>query len=119
MPYYAGHARSSLTWADWFEGDFAAAKANGRRSFELWGAMPNPGAWFSQWPLLAIAVAEGSLEEAVGHARSLATPPNMRMPAVLDDTLRRAIAAWERQDEAQARELLGRGVELAQETQWL
>ncbi len=119
MSFYVGSAQANLCWVNWAEGDAKAAVENGRAAFASWGPVPNPMVWMASWPLLALALSEGRIEDALGQARLLVEPPTVRLPAVLENALRDALSTGDVDRSDRAMRLLTQSVSLAQETGWL
>jgi DNA-binding SARP family transcriptional activator len=118
---YVGVARANLAWLAWLDGFVAEALGDGQAALACWHRPPSayPFHWLALWPLLAVALSQGTLDEALGYARSLidASQQPLRIPlaAILED----AIAAGEEGMVEAARSHLARAVEVAQEMGYL
>jgi hypothetical protein len=75
--------------------------------------------WLALWPLLAVTLSRGTLDDGLGYARSLIDPgqqpPRIPLAAILED----AIAAGEEDLVEMARSHLTHAVEVAQEMGYL
>jgi DNA-binding SARP family transcriptional activator len=118
---YVGVARANLAWLAWRHGSVAEVLADGQAALACWDRPPfaYPFHWLALWPLLAAVLGRGTLDDALGHARSLIDPgqqpPRIPLAAILED----AIAAGEEGLVEAARSHLARAVELAQEMGYL
>jgi hypothetical protein len=66
--------------------------------------------WTALWPLLSVALQRGDAAAAIDCARTMLQPSQMRLPDELAGLLENAIQAAERNDAAQARELLEQAI---------
>jgi hypothetical protein len=116
MPAYVAAAKGNLAWVAWREGDLPGARDNGRAALETWqkGQLVYPFHWTALWPLIAVALAQDQVSEAVGYARDLLDPMQLRLPDTLAQQLEQAIRAWEADDREAARASLDRAHGLAQ-----
>jgi tetratricopeptide (TPR) repeat protein len=117
LPTYAAMANANLAWVAWREQRHADAQKLGHAALDLWRerTFAYPFQWAARWPLLAIALAQGQIAEAVEHGRALLDPQQQRLPDALLAPLESALAAWERGEVGLARSELGRSIELARE----
>jgi eukaryotic-like serine/threonine-protein kinase len=120
MTNYTYTAKACLAWLAWREGDLAEAREQARAGLELLqGPLADyPVKWPALWPLLAVAVAEQKLAEAIETAQALLHPTQMRLPETLTGALEAAIAAGEQRLE-DARVQLEHSIKLAQEMGYL
>ena len=118
---YVGVARANLAWLAWLDGSVEEVLAEGQAALVCWGRPPSayPFHWLALWPLLAVALSQGTLDDALGYACSLIDPsqqpPRIPLAVVLAD----AVAAGEERLVELARSHLARAVELAQEMGYL
>src|SRR5690606_5958104 len=93
----------------------ADARREGVRALELWSESSTafPFQWLAAVPLLGLAVAEGDLEAAAGHARLLTAPEQQRLPAGCERALTEGLAAWRRREPRGAAAAFARAVALA------
>ena len=126
IPEQVAMAQANLGWIAWRQGDLAEAEELGRAALESWqlGQWVYAFYWAARWPLLAIALAQDRVPEALDHARAMLDPQQQRLPEALEAALERALGAGEggEPEAAQAehaRAHLQRAVELAQEAGYL
>jgi len=119
MPEYVGTARANLAYIAWREGDLAAVQAHGLEALALWHQLP-PGhascsfQWTALWPLIAVALTRDQVSEAVGYARALIDPSQLRLPDVLTAVLEKTIQAWQDDQPDVVQELLRSAISQAQ-----
>jgi class 3 adenylate cyclase/tetratricopeptide (TPR) repeat protein len=121
MPAYVATARANLAWAAWREADLPGAWENGRAALETWqeGQLVYPFHWTALWPLIALAMAQDLVSDAVSYARELLDPTQLCLPDPLAEKLERAIGVWEAGDREAARASLEQAVVVARETGYL
>jgi len=109
-------AKAVLSWVAWKEGRYSEVEQVAEAVLRPTpgGEPPFPFAWICLWPLIAVRLAEGRTAEAIESARELLQPPQMRLPAQLEESLAGALAAWEADKHALASERLRRSVVLAE-----
>jgi len=109
-------ARAVLSWVAWKEDRYSEVEELAGEVLETThgGEPPFPFAWICLWPLIAVRLAEGRTSEAITAARELLQPPQMRLPAELEESLAAALAAWEADKHALAGERLRKSVVLAE-----
>jgi tetratricopeptide (TPR) repeat protein len=121
---YIGVGQAGLAWVVWQRSlaaaapaaDLAEAERRGQLALEAWQQHPAlyPLYWQALWPLLAVALAQGRVADAIPHARTLCAPEQQVLPAALADPLAAALAAWEAGRADEARENLQNAVDSAQ-----
>ncbi|MGD0559575.1 MAG: AAA family ATPase [Streptosporangiaceae bacterium] len=74
--------------------------------------------WVYLWPLLAVHLDGGRLDEAVATGRMLIDPRQQWLPDALETALRSAIAAWEQDQPGLAADRLASAVALAQDLRY-
>jgi hypothetical protein len=116
-----GLARANLAWLAWREGDLPEAEKQAHAALELWeqSAFIYAFHWTALFPLLAIAVEQGAIAEAVDHARALLHTQQQRLPEPLETALEAAIQAGEEEGAKAAAQHLERVVQVANETGFL
>jgi tetratricopeptide (TPR) repeat protein len=121
MTNYTATAKGCLAWIAWREGNLAEAREQGRGALELWqGPLANyPVKWPALWPLLAVALTEQNISEAIEYAQALAHPTHARFPGTLTAAIEAAIAASEQNQIEEARAQLNHAMNLAQEMGYL
>jgi tetratricopeptide (TPR) repeat protein len=119
---YVGVAKANLAWLAWCDGSAKDAQTSGQAALTCWDESPLAHyvfRWLALWPLLALALDQGSIDQGIGYARSLIDPGQQPQPVPLASILEEAIAAEEQGQEEAARSHLTRAVELAQELNYL
>ena len=104
MTEYVATAAANLGWVAWREADEPTAYSQLEQAVVLWQQLPDghPSAsvrWTAYFPLLAMALSEGRLKDAISHARILLKPECQRLPDVLAGPLTAADAAWRSHEE--------------------
>jgi class 3 adenylate cyclase/tetratricopeptide (TPR) repeat protein len=120
MPEYTGVAKANLAWIAWHDRDFASAEKSGKESLEIWQTLPSGNSgnvliWLALLPLIAVALHQDKISEAIENVRDLFVPGRMPLPAKLAELLQHGLDAWETGQSKKTTTLLGQAVELAQE----
>jgi class 3 adenylate cyclase len=113
---YVAAARAHQGWLAWKEGDLKEAQAKGSEAVEGWREVhvsPYPWQWLARLPLLAIAIRQDRLPDAIEQTRAMLAPPQQILPAELERVLQEALMAWDKTDPTAARAALGRAVRTA------
>jgi len=118
---YIGMAKASNAWLAWREGSWAEAEVNGEAAVQMWQQAPlsTPFQWTARWPLLAVALAQNRVSDAMDDAQALLQPEQQRLPPGLTAQLEQAVAAWQQGDNAAAGVRLNQALELAQQLGFL
>ena len=118
---YTGVVKANLAWLSWHGGSLVEAQANGQAALACWDQSPTSYVfrWLALWPLLAVALSQGSTDDALGYARSLIDPSQQPPGSPLAAILEEALAAGEEGLVEAARSRLARAVEVAQEMGYL
>jgi tetratricopeptide (TPR) repeat protein len=118
---FAGEAHAHLAWAAWRDGNPAEAQASGYVALAIWRSAATVDVTQSTalWPLLAVALRQGAVGEALDHARALLAPPQPLLPEGLAMLLEEAIQAGGCGQPESAHASLERALELARELQYL
>jgi tetratricopeptide (TPR) repeat protein len=105
----------------WHAGDAPKTLENGHAALASWSrtAVPNQFKWTALIPLLAVAVAQADIPQAVEYARGLLLPPQLRLPPALETTLQTAITAWEENQSENACACLLQTVQQAEQMGYL
>jgi class 3 adenylate cyclase/tetratricopeptide (TPR) repeat protein len=95
MLEYIALARANLAWVAWRDGQHAEVAAHAQAALGLWRQTPvvYPLQWAATLPLLALALDERHLPDAVEHTRALLAPTQQLLPTPITDALERALAA--------------------------
>ena len=85
--YYVAAATALQAWAAWRSGRAEDALSLGTHALELWDSQPvqYPFHCLALWPMIGTYLDAGETGNAIGAARRLLEPPQLRMP----DELRR------------------------------
>jgi tetratricopeptide (TPR) repeat protein len=114
-PEYVAAAMATQAWLAWQEGRPEDVLTLAGQALQLWGTavVSHSYYWVCLWPLIAVHLDEGRVDEAINAARQLLQPPQQRLPDELESAVQAAIAAWEPRDRKLAQDKLGYAVELA------
>jgi DNA-binding SARP family transcriptional activator len=106
---YTGTAYAGLAWLAERRGNLAEAERLGQSAVDAFAAYgaPYPLYWQAYWPLLAVALAEGRLDDAARYAQGIIEPSQQPIPPEIEAPLRNAVSAWEHGDAGGAHEGLG------------
>jgi len=117
-PGAAGMAHANHAWAALRAGDPRRAAADASTALALWaGTSPtDPFQWAARWPLLAVALGDGDVGDAIAHARVMLHPEQHPLPDALSRPLALAVESWERGDAERARTHLNLALSSARET---
>jgi DNA-binding SARP family transcriptional activator len=118
LPIYEATARANLAWVAWRTGDLTAADQQGRAALVLWPST-YPVQWVGRWPVLAVALAQDRVAEAVAVARPLLAPDQQHLTDALQDIVAQAVQAWDQNHPDIARQHLQQAVDLARELGYL
>jgi predicted ATPase/DNA-binding SARP family transcriptional activator len=115
LPATTGMARANEAWLAWRAGDAAAARTLAAVAMRVWaGVSPvYPFEWAARWPLLAAALQEDAVGEAVEHARAQLDPEQQPLPDEVARELALAVDLWESGDLPRTRAHLQAAVEAA------
>jgi predicted ATPase/class 3 adenylate cyclase len=115
MIEYISMAQANQAWVAWRRGDPAEAKNKAEESFAVFEkvAQGRMFRWTALWPLLGVALARNSDQEAVQHAQALLDPRDQAPPPALASLLNEAVQSWEAGRPEPTRATLQRAVELA------
>jgi DNA-binding SARP family transcriptional activator len=94
---YTGTAYGAQAWLAERQGALADAERLGQlalQAFEAYGA-PYPLYWQALWPLLAVALAQERVEDAILRARRLVDPEQQPLEREIAAQLAAALAAWD------------------------
>lgn len=122
MAEYVAAAEAHLAWASLREGDRQGAADRARRAYEegeKMGGAYHVLAWIVAWPLLAVCLDDGDLDQALELARRLLAPEVQPAPAPVREALAAAVVAAEAGNVGLARERLFEAAGLAREPGYL
>lgn len=115
LPAADGLSRANAAWLVWRAGDAEGARRHADAALRIWaGVSPAyPFEWGARWPLLAITLAEGAIDQAVEHARAQLDPEQQPLPDDVARELALAVELWEGGDSARAAAHLQHAAEMA------
>ena len=116
MPEQVAMAQANRAWIAWRKGELAEVEAQGLAALDSWrrGQFVYAFHWTARWPLLAVALAQDRVPEALDHARAMLDPQQQQLPEALEAALEGALQAGEDGEPESARPHLHRTVALAQ-----
>jgi hypothetical protein len=81
-------------------------------ALDMWGGLPVRYFydWMALWPLVAMALASGKVEEAVERARGMLPRPQQLLQEPVATLVSQAIHAWDAEQVTETQELLRRAV---------
>ena len=112
-PIYIGVAKANVAWLHFRKGNLGEALREGSAALEQWRPLAYPIEWLARWPLLAIRLSRGQVDQAVEHARVMLNPAQQRLPRDLEVPLEQAIQAWEKGQRELAPQCLELAMDLA------
>lgn len=100
IPACTGMARANEAWLAWRSGDAPGARRQAEAALRVWAGISPvyPFQWAARWPLLAAALAEGAVDQAVEHARAMLGPEQQPLPDEVARELALAVDLWESGD---------------------
>ncbi|MGA2802951.1 MAG: AAA family ATPase [Acidimicrobiales bacterium] len=119
-PEYVAAANATLSWLAWQEQRFDDAIALGGEALELWGTTIVSYSWYSLclWPMIAVRLRAGQIDEAIDLSRKLLEPPQQRLPDDLELLVEQAGAASDQKRRRVAADKLAEALELAVALGW-
>ena len=117
-------AKANLAWVAWRDGDSQQVRENGCSALDLWYTLPKGHTsyvfqWTALFPMLAVALADGNLDQAITHAQAVLDPSLQKLAEELTDVLQSALTTWQQQQTAQTTEILAQAITLAQKFHYL
>jgi predicted ATPase/class 3 adenylate cyclase len=121
MVEYIAMAKANLAWLAWREERFQDVQSLGCEALTLWHGMEDPYGvdWQALLPLLALAVAQGRIEDAVGYVRGLFGENQHPIPPALAAAATVVISSTGNQDAAATRTNLDYLVAVAKQIAYL
>ena len=115
FPEYEAMAIANRAWVAWRSGDESTAVTDAQAALEMWGGLPVRYFydWMALWPLVAVALAAGKVEEAVEHARGMLPPPQQLLQEPVRTMVETAVHAWDAGRTAETEELIRRALRAA------
>jgi DNA-binding SARP family transcriptional activator len=113
-PMYLGTTSANQAWLYWCDGAWDAAVQEAQAALQRWQALVYPMQWLARLPLLAIALQQGRLDDAIHEAQALLHPEQQQLPAALTAALQAAVDGWMQQQSAGSVANLHQALHLAQ-----
>jgi DNA-binding SARP family transcriptional activator/predicted ATPase len=118
---YLGVAQANLAWLAWRLEDLPTAREQGQAALETWetGSRLYPIQWVGLWPMIAIHLAQGEVEQAIRLVRKLLDPEQQPEPEEMVQMLELICEADTRGDKELVQGLLQQALSLAQQHNYL
>jgi hypothetical protein len=115
FPEYLGMAKAMLAWVAWKEDRPVDVEALAEEARHQWHqcVVHYAWCWAGLWPLVAVLLDAGRVEEAIAAAREMLGPDQQRFPAELESALQLALDAWGSGGKEAASTGLSQALELA------
>jgi class 3 adenylate cyclase/tetratricopeptide (TPR) repeat protein len=115
LPEYEAMAIANRAWIAWRRGEEQKAATDARAALGMWEELPVRYFfdWMALWPLAAMALAAGRIEEAVEHARQMLPASQQLLQEPVQTLVESAVHAWDARQPAETEELLRRAVSAA------
>ena len=110
---YIGVAQANTAWLHYRAGEWPRAQTQAAAALASWDKSPYPFYWLAQWLLLALALQQNQLPDAIHAARAMLDAKQQKLPDEIDDLLVTAVSAYEADDEVTVRDRLETAVALA------
>jgi hypothetical protein len=91
--FYLGAAYANQAWLNFRAGELKAAQSEAHQAVALWGQGSYPFKWLAYWILLASALQQQALSEAVAAARVMLDPSQHQLPDDIATLLEAAVRA--------------------------
>jgi class 3 adenylate cyclase/tetratricopeptide (TPR) repeat protein len=104
MPEYIAMSKANLAWVGWKENRFDDCQVLSEEALKLWHDMKDPYSmdWIALWPLIAVALANGRVEQALDFARGLFAESQHPLEDEVMLETKRAIDLWDSGEHAAA-----------------
>jgi len=114
-PEYVACAMATKAWLAWRDQRDEDVVPLATAALELWGTTVVRYSWYwlCLWPLIAVRLSAGEIDEAVAASRQLLLPPQQRLPDELESTLLSVGTAWDGGDRQGAADKLAAALHLA------
>jgi len=114
-------AEGNLAWLCLREQRLAEARGHGLAAIDLWArsSFAYPFQWAAYLPLIAVAMSNSQIAEAIQYARALLEPTQQRLPDPLDTPLAQAAQFYEQGLLESARLCLGQALAAAEQMRYL
>jgi hypothetical protein len=115
---YIGVSQASAAWLHYRAGEWQQAQAEAEAAVATWATTGYPLQWLAYWLLLAIALQQNLLPDAINAARAM-LDSEQQQPEEVDEVLEMAVTTWEANDKVTAQSYLATSVELASQRGYL
>ena len=114
-PEYVASAMATRAWLAWRDRRYEDVIPLATGALELWGTTVVRYSWYwlCLWPLIAVRLSAGEIDEAVAASRQLLVPPQQRLPDELESMLVSVGIAWDGGDHQGAADKLAAALDLA------
>ncbi len=116
---YIGVSQANTAWLHYHAGEWRQVQAQAEKAVASWSGTSYPFQWLAHWLLLALALRQNRLPDAIAAARAMLDSKQQQLPDEVDEVLGAAAAAWEACDETAAQSSLATAVKLAQQYGYL
>jgi len=117
---YLSTTQANGAWLAYRKGDREEGIRLARDVAGQWDrGVTQPFQWLARWVLLATALEDNNLEEAIIQARVMSTPPQLLLPDPLNEALETAVSLWEQGDHNNLRKALIQAKNLAEQAHYL
>jgi eukaryotic-like serine/threonine-protein kinase len=115
LPEYEAMAIANRAWVAWRTGHDEEAAADALAALDMWHKAPVRYFfdWMASFPLLAMALAEGQVQQAVDHARGAISEQQQLLREPLRTHLEDAVHAWDEGRAAESEGLLRLAIDAA------
>lgn len=110
---YIGVAQANAAWLHYRAGEWQQAQTQAAAAVATWGNSIYPFHWPAHWLLLALALKQNCLADAIASACVMSDIKQQKLPDEIDDLLLTAVSAHEMNDQVTARDCLETAVALA------
>ncbi|GIK40907.1 MAG: transcriptional activator [Chloroflexota bacterium] len=112
-PFYMAVSQANTAWLHHRNGQFLSAQKEALAALSTWDNSPYPFQWLAYWIVLAMALKQESLSEAIEAARAMLAPTQQKLPDDVTEALEMASQTWESDNGDIIQERLRQVVELA------
>ena len=95
---YIGVSQANSAWIHYRAGEWQQTQDLAGAALASWANTTYPFDWLAHWPLLAVAMQQRRLQDAINSARVMLDLNQQQQPQEVEEALGMAIAAWEVND---------------------
>jgi DNA-binding SARP family transcriptional activator/tetratricopeptide (TPR) repeat protein len=114
---YLGVSQANAAWLHYRVGEWKKAQSQAEKAIATWSGYPFQ--WLAHWILLALALRQDRLPDAITAANAMLDVNQQKLPEEIDRSLATAFAAWDADDIDGARDDLTTAVGLASQYGYL